>query len=641
MYNPSLRKAISLAVLSFFILPFALISPFVSAQGETTPTPTLSSAVLSLQSIEPYYYVGWPQEDVDFACTPYYNGLRCDFRFEANSTSPVQGSRIVKFTDSRGSGPQSYYIVYDGEANGRFWYDWPNIEPVFYDLSTGSAPATGNGAQHLETTIELQSYDPRYLIFSVGVDAGVHLWQGSVYIMPQPVIPTPVPPTVTPTPTYNCSLTTLSPIAEAVKNIVGEQAYCGNHYNDSNDSDGKIGLITLPPGEGAFNRFGDLAKTARYEVDFVTMEWDPDEDLSATDDSPGEKFLQGVKELYEAVKAPQAHGKPADYFAGGVRVRILLGYKGKDGRDQRASVMYDLNRLDIPRTPPDLDWTVEVATYRDDSWTSTSMKHSHVKMMIVDGKDVIAAGYNMHYIYLRPSPSHDMGIEISGPIAQNALQVFDGLWAGAHLCDIPNATFDSCADESDVDTSHNPAMPIPTIVGNNVVFSLFRDHNDKRKLADNAIFAAITAADREVNIIQNRFAPFLYPPLPPFYARAVLDVLRKGDGQVQVKLLVDGGREDYLVNLAGICDLKKSLLIEDPFGTHSLVARYSSAQNPIHTKALSIDGKFVIVGSQNWDPSALGDNAEPITFGDLAEYSLGIDSEAAATDFNTTFLAEW
>jgi hypothetical protein len=155
----------------------------------TSPSPTAtaasSGAVLTFQSVEPYYYVGWPQENVDFTCSPYQNGLRCDFRFEANSDHPVQGTRIVKFTDSRGFGPQNYDIVYDGDATGRFWYDWPNIAPVFYDLSTGSPPpAYGNGVQHLETTVQLEWFDPRNLIFPVGVDAGYHLWQGTVYIMP-------------------------------------------------------------------------------------------------------------------------------------------------------------------------------------------------------------------------------------------------------------------------------------------------------------------------------------------------------------------------------------------------------------------------------------------------------------------------
>jgi hypothetical protein len=60
--------------------------------------------------------------------------------------------------------------------------------------------------------------------------------------------------------------------------------------------------------------------------------------------------------------------------------------------------------------------------------------------------------------------------------------------------------------------------------------------------------------------------------------------------------------------------------------------------NPIHTKALSIDGSFTIVGSQNFDLSAWGDDLSPF---DLAEYSLGVDGPAAASEFGAVFEAEW
>jgi hypothetical protein len=116
-------------------------------------------------------------------------------------------------------------------------------------------------------------------------------------------------------PEYISSGTTLSPAAQAVREKVGQQDYCGNLY----DVDG---FIALPPGQDAFERFQDLAETAKYEVDFVTMGWDPAEDdnpNTINNDSPGETFLRGVKVLYDAV-----HANPAN-FPGGVRVRILLG----------------------------------------------------------------------------------------------------------------------------------------------------------------------------------------------------------------------------------------------------------------------------------------------------------------------------
>ena len=194
--------------------PDATIDIHVNGPTATsTPVPTLTSAVLTLQSIDVGYPNGWPQETVDFDCAPYHNGLRCDFRFEANSSEPVSASREVHFTDSRGLGTYPYYIVYDGVATGRFWYGWPDIEPYLYDLSTGYAPALGNGVQHMETVVESRPFDPRYLIFVAGVDAGYHLWQGTVYIMPQPVIPTPQLAAPTPTGPTSTPSPTLQPTA--------------------------------------------------------------------------------------------------------------------------------------------------------------------------------------------------------------------------------------------------------------------------------------------------------------------------------------------------------------------------------------------------------------------------------------------
>ncbi|MCI0558919.1 MAG: hypothetical protein MN733_10520, partial [Nitrososphaera sp.] len=350
-------------------------------------------------------------------------------------------------------------------------------------------------------------------------------------------------------PIFDCSGTILSPVAQAVQNVTGEQEYyCGNHYDS---------LITVPPGENAFQSFRVLAETAiepgPHEIDFATMGWDRYD--PSKEDNPGRIFLQGIQTLYSAVDA-----NPEDY-PGGVRVRILLGLKSYLGsKDQRLNVMLDLNQLGIPRE--DTNWKVEVA-YHDHS----QGKHSHVKTMIVDGKQVIVAGYNMHYNYLDlPDipPVHDMGIQVSGPIAYRALQVFDHLWAGAHRCDWPNATYDGCAEEADVDTSHNAAVLIPTITGNDAVFSLFRDHTDKT--ADNAIEVALSAASSEVNIIQNRFVndSFFFPPQ---FVDGILNAIE--NEEVNVKLLVssgDGsaiGQADRATNIEGVCILRAQIWVRN------------------------------------------------------------------------------
>jgi hypothetical protein len=123
-----------------------------------------------------------------------------------------------------------------------------------------------------------------------------------------------------------------------VFNVVGEPESCGNHYDNSSDDS----LIIIPPGQGAFERFQNLAATAiepgPHEIDFVTMGWDP-YNSQKPGDSPGRIFLQGIKDVYHAV-----HANPENY-PGGVRVRILLGlkyYNASDYQDQRVIVLRDL-----------------------------------------------------------------------------------------------------------------------------------------------------------------------------------------------------------------------------------------------------------------------------------------------------------
>jgi len=170
-------------------------------------------------------------------------------------------------------------------------------------------------------------------------------------------------------------------------------------------------------------------------------------------------------------------------------------------------------------------------------------------------------------------------------------------------------------------------------------FSLFRD--DLNKTADDAIEAAINAANDKVNILQNRFMNELFFD-PPQFARAILNVLQKEDAQVHVKILATSGTDvaglsDTYINVIGMCMLKLQLLSEDPSRLQFLETRLSTANNSIHTKALSIDDAFVVVGSQNFDWSAWGDDS---FLGDLSEYSLAVDSIDVAAEFNAKFDTE-
>lgn len=412
---------------------------------------------------------------------------------------------------------------------------------------------------------------------------------------------------------YDCSSISLSPIAQAVFDVIKEsdQMFCGNHFEVNN-------LITLPPGEPAFEKFGELARDAKYEVDFTTMIWEEGDD----DGNAGAFFLQGIKELYNKVQA-----NPENY-PNGVRVRILVGLRRYTSlKDQRAIIMQLLDTLEVG--PNNSKWKLEVAAYRDGG---IRLIHSHVKTMIVDGQTVIVSGYNVQNNYLNDSGRRDVGIQVSGPIALHTLEVFDQLWMES----IPCTAYSSyiCFDGDPItDTSHDLSILVPVVSGNDIVFSLFRDNINKT--SDMAIVAAMNASSSNINIIQDRFVNGFVAVTQ--YARAILDALKS---QVYVNLIISGNLETLDLSTEGICDLKKRLRNEDPDKLQYFEARYSDFD--VHTKSLLIDDSFLIVGSQNFDRSAWGDFNVDL---DLAEYNLAIDSSLnsnnAANEFSSYFTDEW
>jgi hypothetical protein len=459
---------------------------------------------------------------------------------------------------------------------------------------------------------------------------------------------------------YICDPAELNPIALAVFDSLDDQNqnYCKNTFGELLAIP-NVPLNSITPEEEkyyAFTKFKDLIVDAHYEVDFSTMIW--------KDSAEANEILDGVVELYGLVDINE-NGK----YSQGVTVRFLLGSTYMyDPWDQRKKIWDKLleklleRGFDIYNLNP--NFKLETGVYRESKlerfgdFIPPSI-HGHVKMLVVDGRELIVAGYNVDPGYdSSGKPTTDMGLRVSGPIAQDALQTFDKLWAQARLC--TSWIADLCTDLTTA-PSENDIIHLPEVEefvsypaeGVNI-FSLYRDDDEKE--ADNAVKAALRAATNNVRILQNRYfegtphvaGETIWISNPEFsnndtmeYTMGILDALEDG---VSVTMIVSGTDSvlrsekqlstDSVVNLLILAKQRNISLQPGQIFCVKMTPTY------LHAKALSMDDNFLIVGSQNFDFSSYGDYAGI----DLAEYSLGIQDDrvgGAVSDFNTRFAAEY
>lgn len=437
---------------------------------------------------------------------------------------------------------------------------------------------------------------------------------------------------------YDCSWAeaNLSHIGQAVLTEVSPQSYCNNQYQE---------LVYLPDPSGgnplqkdAFLKFADLITTAKYEVAFTAMLWDEHSEDNEYPSSGmfllgGENQLGGLRALYELTQNPAT----SDNYPQGMRVRILLGYD----EGQVLNVDEVLKILNVPYTASigtdGREWRIEIGYYRYGKFKNT--RHSHVKTLIVDGRHVIATGYNVNNWY--SNGVADMGISVSGPVAFESQLMFDALWKDAGVyCD--SSPCDWTTEEY---PDYSPRHLSAVTLGNDNVFALFRDKDNKE--ADNAISAALENATDEVNIIQQRFGLGETGLVQLPFATALENAITN-NSSLNVRLLISSNSGTSSIPFKWFGDLYNSrkgieaLLLnlgnigrEDQFS----VKYYHGG---LHTKALSIDEKFLIVGSQNWDASAWGNGGM-----DLVEFSLGLDGgtlpgvHPAIASFEQHFDNEW
>lgn len=452
---------------------------------------------------------------------------------------------------------------------------------------------------------------------------------------------------------YNCEDAVLSPIGEAVFEVVRQEKYrpasdpipyCQNRFDKLLFTPNPTNPETdLPmPEYGAFDQVAELVVDAQYEVLFTTMQWDKPTNTI----SPGLTLTGAVAELYKKVQAkPEAYPR-------GMTVRLMLGNVPElalfEATSQVISLLQDLNEAGVEvMEDEEIGWKLEVGNY------SGAWPHAHSKFVVVDGKTAVAAGFNYSYFHLpidHPSglglDMSDLGIQITGPMAQTVMAAYDDLWSGSDLytCStfpppLPTLYFLWC-EASLAEADHVPEVLrfYPTL-GNTNAFALH--HTMVFLESDEAIINALSTAEKSIDVYEVNFSLDLIciisgllgnfcddEQLVPPYMQALLKAAVEDD--VKIRVVAENSAMNGLENRIAFNWLKDKL--EQAGKIENVELRFYNGK--MHDKGVLIDDQLLIIGSQNFHWSAWETPS-------LTEYNIATEDEEAILDFSEDFEYQW
>jgi phosphatidylserine/phosphatidylglycerophosphate/cardiolipin synthase-like enzyme len=393
---------------------------------------------------------------------------------------------------------------------------------------------------------------------------------------------------------------------------------------------------------GAFDTVGDLVREARYEVSFVTMQWDAPSDY----DGAGDAMARALADLYARLEAD-----PAAYPRG-MTVRLMLGNLPEPAvlsfADQLHHVIVDLREAGVPTSNEELGWSIQLADYLG------NLPHAHSKFLVVDGQTAVAAGFNYSYLHLEEDHPHelalgmtDMGLQMTGPVAQTVLAAYDDLWANSERVTCPlyppaaPLLFSLFCSTRATEVSHVPEVLRfrPAEENQNAAFALH--HTPAHLESDEALLAAIGAAQESIDLFEVNFS--LDTPcvvlaqvsdyctedaFAPVYMLALRDAVLQND--VRIRVMMEETAMNGAENRAGVLWLYNQLAAEGKEGNLDL--RFSA--HKMHNKAMLVDEEFLSVGSQNFHYSAWGSPS-------LTEYNLATDDPTAVAEFLAEYEYWW
>ncbi|ACO46548.1 conserved hypothetical protein; putative membrane protein [Deinococcus deserti VCD115] len=392
-----------------------------------------------------------------------------------------------------------------------------------------------------------------------------------------------------------------------------------------------------PTPNGGYDGLAAQIASARREVLLAVMEWD-----NNPRQEPGRVLAQAVQQLYSRVQAQP------ERYPEGVTVRIALGNFPLPGTLEWGTQVYGAARAlitaGVPFSDPARRWQVQIANY------AGTFPHSHAKLLVTDGEALTVMGFNVGPLHLpsattegRGGDLRDLAVQVRGPVAADGLNVFDDLWARSRLLTCPPGV-----NEGDISSCSLGELAIPdhpqgtarqplTSAGDERVFSLYRRAGFQA--ADTALVGMIDATQRSVDLMHVSFSmrlrcnlALLNPQLcrPEDALPWMTALVRAAERGVTIRALLYEHGALGLENRIGVAGLQR-LLDKRGLGNRLQVRWFPG---PLHAKTMLLDGRMLVVGSQNLHYSSWEARG-------LNEYSLATTAPAAAAGYAREFAFFW